>query len=209
MKRDFHNEVRVIYRALRRIYGKEKTQDEALRIFKIVYPEILRLKNSENERETLSEHIRYDIQKVTKSWHPQKKLLSIIERADNMIALPFDHDREELITYLEDITPVAMRIRKLTPRECFRLMDVDEEDIDKIQAYPFKTIKEREEYIANEPDSPEKRKFLSQSISKSSQYRLAGNSICCGVLYHIFRKAFIETGYDKSNKGEPIQLTLF
>ena len=68
------------------------------------------------------------------------------------------------------------RIRKLTPRECFRLMGVDDEDIDKMQA---------------------------SGLSNSAQYKLAGNSIVVDVLYHIFRKAFIET--ENENK----QLTLF
>lgn len=58
------------------------------------------------------------------------------------------------------------RIRKLTPRECFRLMGVDDNDIDKIQA---------------------------AGISNSAQYKLAGNSIVVDVLYHIFRKMLIET----------------
>jgi site-specific DNA-cytosine methylase len=71
------------------------------------------------------------------------------------------------------------RIRKLTPRECFRLMGVDDADIDKIQA---------------------------AGISNSAQYKLAGNSIVVDVLYHIFRKMFIETECDKS---EGTQLTLF
>ena len=68
------------------------------------------------------------------------------------------------------------RIRKLTERECFRLMDVDDEDIDKIQA---------------------------AGISKSHQYKLAGNSIVTNVLFHIFRKLFV----DKENENQ--QLTLF
>lgn len=58
------------------------------------------------------------------------------------------------------------RIRKLTPRECFRLMDVDDSDIDKIQE---------------------------SGLSNSAQYKLAGNSIVRSCLYHIFRKMFIET----------------
>lgn len=57
------------------------------------------------------------------------------------------------------------RIRKLTPRECFRLMGVSEENIDKIQ------------------DS---------GISKTQQYKMAGNSIVVDVLFHIFRKMFID-----------------
>lgn len=68
------------------------------------------------------------------------------------------------------------RIRKLTPKECFRLMDVDDEDI--------KTIQET-------------------GISNSAQYKLAGNSIVVNVLYHIFRKMFIE------QENEQQQLTLW
>lgn len=55
------------------------------------------------------------------------------------------------------------RIRRLTPRECFRLMDVDEYYIDRIQA---------------------------AGISNSQQYKLAGNSIVVAVLANIFRKMF-------------------
>lgn len=68
------------------------------------------------------------------------------------------------------------RIRKLTEREVFRLMGLEDEDIDKIQA---------------------------AGISKTSQYRLAGNSIVVNVLYHIFRKMFID------QKCEDKQLSLF
>jgi site-specific DNA-cytosine methylase len=69
------------------------------------------------------------------------------------------------------------RIRKLTERECLRLMDVDDDDIDKMVA---------------------------TGLSKSALYKLAGNSIVVNVLYHIFRKAFIDT--DNEQNG---QLTLF
>ena len=58
------------------------------------------------------------------------------------------------------------RIRKFTPRECFRLMDVDDTDIDKIQA---------------------------AGISQSQQYKMAGNSIVVSCLYHIFDRLFIHT----------------
>ena len=59
------------------------------------------------------------------------------------------------------------RIRKLTPRECFRLMDVKDEDIDKIQQ---------------------------AGIAKTNLYKLAGNSIVVSCMYHMFRKLFIEKG---------------
>ena len=71
---------------------------------------------------------------------------------------------------------MGFRIRKLTPREVFRLQDVDDADIDKM---------------------------LNSGISNSQLYRMAGNSITVNVLYHIFRKLFIE----KDNENQ--QLTLF
>ena len=58
------------------------------------------------------------------------------------------------------------RIRKLTPTECFRLMDVDDADIDKL---------------------------LNSGISNSQLYKMAGNSIVVSCLFHIFRKLFVET----------------
>lgn len=58
----------------------------------------------------------------------------------------------------------GFRIRKLTPRECFRLMGVSDVDINKIQA---------------------------AGISKSQQYKMAGNSIVVNCLAAIFRQLFI------------------
>ena len=56
------------------------------------------------------------------------------------------------------------RIRKLTPRECFRLMGVSERDIDTL---------------------------LNAGISNSQLYKLAGNSIVVNCLAAIFRQLFI------------------
>lgn len=58
------------------------------------------------------------------------------------------------------------RLRRLTPRENFRLMDVDDKYIDMIQ---------------------------SAGISNTQQYKLAGNSIVVACLYSIFDKMFIHT----------------
>ena len=55
------------------------------------------------------------------------------------------------------------RIRKFTPRECFRLMGVTDADVDKIQA---------------------------AGISDSQQYKMAGNSIVVQVLEGIFTQLF-------------------
>ena len=54
-------------------------------------------------------------------------------------------------------------IRKLTPRECFRLMGLNDKDIDKIQM---------------------------TKISDTQQYKLAGNSIVVPVLEEIFKNLF-------------------
>ena len=59
----------------------------------------------------------------------------------------------------------AFRIRKLTPRECFRLMGIRDDDIDKIQA---------------------------TGISNTQQYKMAGNSIVVNVLEAIFKNLFME-----------------
>lgn len=73
----------------------------------------------------------------------------------------------------ETCPTVSLRIRKLTEREAFRLMDVSEENIDRIQG---------------------------AGISRSQQYKMAGNSIVVSCLYHIFRKMFIDTGCEGIHK---------
>jgi site-specific DNA-cytosine methylase len=74
--------------------------------------------------------------------------------------------RDNTQNYVVETQEVKYRIRKLTPRECFRLMDCDDEVIDKIQE---------------------------AGISNSQQYKMAGNSIVVNELYHLFRKLFTET----------------
>lgn len=61
---------------------------------------------------------------------------------------------------------IGFRIRRLTERELFRLMDVSDNDIDKIQ---------------------------SAGISKTQQAKMAGNSIVVNCMFHIFRKLLIDT----------------
>ena len=57
----------------------------------------------------------------------------------------------------------GMRIRRLTPRECWRVMDFTDEDFDKAKA---------------------------AGISDSQLYKQAGNSICVGVLQAIYLKLY-------------------
>lgn len=60
----------------------------------------------------------------------------------------------------------GIRIRRLTERELYRLMDVDEADIDTLLAAP---------------------------IPRTQHAKLAGNSIVVACLYHIFRNLFVDT----------------
>ena len=79
-----------------------------------------------------------------------------MEKEKNQIELP------------AELQGKKFRIRKLTPKECFRLMGVDDADIDKIQA---------------------------SGISNSGQYKLAGNSIVVDVLLHgIYENLFLKDG---------------
>lgn len=86
------------------------------------------------------------------------------------------------------------RIRKLTPRECFRLMGVSDADIDKIQAYPFHQLIENPSYSKEEilagMTEQEKRAKMKDRISESQQYKMAGNSIVVQVLEGIFTQMF-------------------
>lgn len=111
--------------------------------------------------------------------------------------------KEQLLEYFSQ----RIRVRKMTPTEAFRLMDVSDEDIEKIQAYPFKTYAEREEAIAK-ADKKELARIKRESICKTAQYKLAGNSIVCNVLTCIFENLFISS-QSRNRISQPIQLTLF
>ena len=176
--RDFHRQVRVVYRACRRLYGKEKTQDECLRVFKVVFPELYRLRNSTEERISIPQKVSDGLLLVAHDWNPHFELSQLVEKVISQMQMPFDWKREELMQFYEDIMPVVMRIRKLTPRECFRLMGVSEPDIDKM---------------------------LNSGISNSACYKLAGNSIVVDVMTAIFDKLFINT---EQPKEIGMQLTL-
>lgn len=73
---------------------------------------------------------------------------------------------KDFIEQMRGHQEMRYRIRKLTPRECFRLMGVDDKAIDTIQG---------------------------AGISNTQMYKLAGNSIVVDTLYHLFRKMFCET----------------
>lgn len=190
-ERDFHRHCRVVYRAMRKQYGIEKVQDECLRVFKVFFPLLHKVRTSDEYG--FDDLARERTRKVFESWNPVdgSELDTLLGNILNRMEEPFT--KEEFIRFCEDCMVVVMRIRKLTPRECGRLMAVSEKDIDTM---------------------------LGCGVSKSALYKLYGNSIVSGtgtkdsngnydgVLFNIFRKMFIETNPDVV-KGEAVQLSLF
>ena len=83
---------------------------------------------------------------------------------DNMLAVP---ELRCIEGCMVDKYGNRYRVRKLTPKECFRLMDVSDEDIKKME---------------------------SSGVAKTNLYKLAGNSIVVAWMFHIFRKLFVEKG---------------
>ena len=81
------------------------------------------------------------------------------------------------------------RIRRLVPRECFRLMDVSDEDYNKIKNH-IKGYRKNGKPMY---------------ISESQQYKLAGNSIVVACMEHIFEQLFFPSG----RVTEPRQLDIF
>lgn len=72
---------------------------------------------------------------------------------------------------------ITYKIRKLTPRECWRLMDFDDEDFDKAQ----------------------------KVCSDTQLYKQAGNSICVCVLDEIFKVLFMEEKEEKQITFEEME----
>lgn len=135
---------------------------------------------------------------------------------DNWVLELKDNDNMEKLTYHEHPTKEQLleyfsqriRVRKMTPKTAFRLMSVSDEDIEKIQAYPFKTYAEREAAMAR-ADKKELSRIKRQSICKTAQYKLAGNSIVTDCLYHIFRTLFIPGQPENEKPKEIKQYTIF
>ena len=98
-----------------------------------------------------------------------------------------------------DRTIKSYAIRKLTPKECFRLMGVRDNVIGTMQSSNAQAAERL-------PDWNGKGKPEDMAISASQQYKQAGNSIVVDVLAHIYEQLF----YPAPTKPRPgAQLSLF
>lgn len=84
------------------------------------------------------------------------------------------------------------RIRKLTSRECLRLMGCTDADIDLIQNYPLVPDGSGGWTLQEGMTEKEANKLR---ISESQRYKMAGNSIVVQVLEGIFTQMF-KSDYD-------------
>lgn len=88
----------------------------------------------------------------------------------------------------EELKGKKVYIRKLTPRECFRLMDVSDENIDKMML-----------------PRDEKGKPV---ISNSQLYKLAGNSIVVSCMEYMFCNLLFGPS-ERDKKGTYVEQSLF
>lgn len=137
-------------------YRNPKKLKRELRFFEIDEPCALTVKRSEYGRGIRA---AYEAGEVKEK---RRNMEILCPRTDGIANTLTTRPEDNLI-----IEPLRedgrLRVRLCTPRECFRLMDVSDTDIDKIQA---------------------------AGISASQQYMLAGNSIVVDVLCHIFKNLF-------------------
>ena len=113
--------------------------------------------------------LRYERTEYGKSIRKQYEKGEIKEKICNMREMkPREDGISNTITTVQKdnyLLEPTYRIRKLTPRECFRLMGMKDNDIDKIQQ---------------------------AGISNTQQYKMAGNSIVVDVLEAIFKNLFLD-----------------
>jgi site-specific DNA-cytosine methylase len=160
-------------------------QEQATEIWKLTAEEQSRLAE-EGTLQVLSTSFVDDLVRLFSGWKDrftdeewQWLEHNVFQMAEILTAISADEGDAD--KFLSDITPVVLRIRKLTPRECFRLMDMDDKYIDIIQ---------------NET-----------TISNSNQYKLAGNSIVVSCLYYLFENLIYPPEEPQGDKYG--QLSLF
>lgn len=190
---EFYKEIRKHFANLKERYGTYNVRRAAAEIWKITAAEKERIAD-ENGLDDIVNVPLGTVASVTQEccdgiedlfceWEDkftqeEKDFISehIIQRLQGYV----DNPSPDTVEFLNDLTVVRLRIRKLTPRECGRLMGLTEDEIDRIEA---------------------------SGISMSQQYRLYGNAIVVDNMTYIYQSLFGEEQQRKYRYGE--QLTIF
>jgi len=117
---------------------------------------------------------------VLEVWHTTEQVMipykELIDRAPINIERKFkiiNASKDDIFTLVDNIEAGNyFRLRRLTPRECFRFMSVEEEDIDKL---------------------------LSTNVSEGQLYKQAGNAIVVQILLNLYKSIFDNSIQDFSN----------
>ena len=140
----------------------EQRCDEGLRFFKDEVCGTIRTINSGGDKRV----IEFPCIGASRGRNPENPSSRVAgEYTEQRIEINSGGTSNTLSTVQKDnyVLESAFKIRKLTPLECFRLMGLTDNDIDKIQA---------------------------TGLSDTQQYKMAGNSIVVDVLEAIFKNLF-------------------
>ena len=147
----------------------EQRSDEGLRFFKNNICGTIRTINSGGDKRVIEykgEEIELPCIGASRGRNPENPSSRVAgEPTEQRLEINTNGTSNTITTVQKDNYAIEQnfKIRKLTPRECFRLMGMRDSDIDKIQA---------------------------AGISNTQQYKLAGNSIVVDVLEAIFKNLF-------------------
>lgn len=157
--------------------GREKRK-EGIEVFryKFLTPRTDKISNTLTgiQKDNLIMTKQYNMKTTTLTYHPNPT-------------------KEDLLEYFSQ----RIRVRKMTPHEAMRLMDVDDSDIDKIMN------------LTEAVTLKDGRTKTKKAISKTAVYKLAGNSIVVSCLYHIFRTMFIPNQPENATKPQIRQMSIF
>ena len=149
----------------------EQRCDEGLRFFKDNICGTIRTINSGGDKRVIEykgEEIELPCIGASRGRNPENPSSRVAgEPTEQRLEINTNGTSNTITTVQKDNYAIeeSFRIRKLTPRECFRLMGMRDDDIAKIQE---------------------------AGISNTQQYKLAGNSIVVDVLEAIFKNLFGE-----------------
>ena len=108
---------------------------------------------------------------VLEIWHatervsiPYKEIIMHATFETNKNFKIINDSREDILKQIDSMrNRVYFRLRRLTPRECFRLMSVEDSDINKL---------------------------VTSGVPEDQLYKMAGNAIVIKVLYHLYTSIF-------------------